>query len=512
MPYFELKSISKEFPGVKALADVSFSVERREIHALCGENGAGKSTLIKILSGVHPHGTFSGQILLQGHEVHFHSIRDVERAGISVIYQELELVKELTVGENIFLGEAPQRFGIIDWDKLYYRSSKLLQQLGVDLNPRTLVRHLGIGQQQLVEIAKALGRNIDILLLDEPTAALTEGEVSILMKILRNLKQRGVTSLYISHKLHEILSIADRVTVLRDGKIIATEDVSKLDEPKLVSMMVGRDLTKFYPKEKHSKGEKVLSIRDLTLYDPTESSRKIIDNVSFDIFQGEILGIAGLMGAGRTELLLGIFGAWPGYRKGKILAREKPIHIALPQDAIRHGIGLISEDRKRNGLILDAAVRLNLTLANLARFSRNGVLQTNEEIRCSREKVAELSIKVKNVDESVNKLSGGNQQKVMFGKWLLTDVKVLFLDEPTRGIDVGAKYEIYQIMNELVAQGVAIVMVSSELSEILGMSDRILVLHEGKVTGEFSGPDTTQEKIMLAAARHSTIGDQNPSH
>jgi D-xylose transport system ATP-binding protein len=503
MPHLELRHIGKSFPGVRALNDVSFSVEKGEIHALCGENGAGKSTLIKILSGVYPRGSYDGEFLVNGAPAHFRSIRDAEEAGIAVIYQELALVRQMTVGENIYLGNEPQRFGIIDWMTLHAQASDVLHRLGLDIDSRTPVQNLGIGAQQLVEIAKALSKRSDILILDEPSAALSDEEIETLMSILRGLRERGVTCIYITHKLREVHALADRVTVLRDGNYIGTRDITDINEHLLVSMMVGRELTEFYPRQQHTRGNPVLSVRNLTVIDPESPVRKIIDDVSFEIYNGEILGLSGLMGSGRTELLMSIFGAPPGPRTGTISVNGSPVDIRHPHDAIRYGLGLVSEDRKRYGLILQATVEHNLSLASLRQFSRTGVIESLHEGQQCREMVDELSIKVAGIDVSVNTLSGGNQQKVVLGKWLMTHPKVLFLDEPTRGIDVGAKYEIYQLMNELIDQGLAVVMVSSELPEVLGMSDRILVLHEGRLTGEFTGTDVTQEEIMLAATGHA---------
>ncbi|MDH3251236.1 MAG: ATP-binding cassette domain-containing protein, partial [Ignavibacteria bacterium] len=433
MPQLELRHIGKSFPGVRALNDVSFSVEKGEIHALCGENGAGKSTLIKILSGVYPRGSYDGEFLVNGASAQFRNIRDAENSGIAVIYQELALVRQMTVGENIYLGNEPQRFGVIDWVALHANASEVLHQLGLDIDSRTPVQNLGIGAQQLVEIAKALSKRSDILILDEPSAALSDEEIQTLMAILRGLRERGVTCLYITHKLREVHVLADRVTVLRDGNYIGTRDISAINEHLLISMMVGRDLTEFYPRQHHTRGTPVLSVRNLTVHDPDIPSRKIIDDVSFDIYNGEILGLSGLMGSGRTELLMSIFGAPPGPRTGNVAVNGSPADIRHPHDAIRYGLGLVSEDRKRFGLVLQATVEHNLSLASLRLFSRTGVIESLHEGQRCRQMVDELSIKVASIDVSVNTLSGGNQQKVVLGKWLMTNPKVLFLDEPTRG-------------------------------------------------------------------------------
>ena len=495
----EMKNITKEFPGVKALDNVTFSVRKGEIHALCGENGAGKSTLMKILGGVYPYGTYKGDIYINNQVMKFQNVRQSEDSGISIIYQELALVKELDVGENVFLGKLPGQSGIVDWDKLYYETSKLLKELGMDINPHVKIKDLGIGQQQLVEVAKALSKDAKILVLDEPSAALTESEVKTLMGILRELKKRGVTCIYISHKLGEVFEIADRITILRDGKSIGTYDIKDINEDRVISLMVGRELTERFPREKHIPGEVVMEVKGLNVYDPDGTDSLVIKDVSFKIRKGEILGIAGLMGAGRTELVTSIFGGYPGKKTGEIFINGKKAEINRPSDAIKNGLGLVSEDRKRFGLILEQSVATNTTLASIEKICDWGVINSNKEYLNATQFVKELRIKTPSLGTKVNNLSGGNQQKVVLAKWLMTKPKILFLDEPTRGIDVGAKFEIYNIMNELVRQGVAIVMVSSELPEILGMSDRILVMCEGAIRGEFDYREATQEKIMYYA-------------
>ncbi len=499
MGFLEINGIAKNFGGIQALRGVSFSVEKGEIHAICGENGAGKSTLIKILSGVYPSSSHEGHISLDGVKQTFTGIHDAEKAGIAVIHQELSLVKQLSVGENIFLGAEPQQFGIINYNQIYARSVKLLKQLGLNINPETETIRLGIGEQQLVEIAKAINKNANILILDEPTTALTEQEVTQLMTILRDLKARGVTLIYISHKLNEVMSLCDSVTVMRDGTYITTRKTKDITEKELVSLMVGREITDFYPRLPANTGEVILSVKDFTLYDPEVSNRKKVNNVSFDINRGEILGISGLMGSGRTELLMGIFGAWNGKRSGTLFYKGKETRFRSPEQAIRNGVALVTEDRKRYGLILQSSVGINLNLASLKNIASNGVLDFSLELKRSLKAIKEIGIKVRTPDYDVNTLSGGNQQKVVLGKWMLTSPEVLFLDEPTRGIDVGAKAEIYQLMNELVAKGMAVVMISSDLPEVLGMSHRILVLHEGKLAAELKGGKTTQEEVMLAA-------------
>ncbi len=528
-PLLDMQMITKDFPGVRALDTVSFEINRGEIHALCGENGAGKSTLIKILGGVYPFGTYDGQLRIDGVKQQFHTVRDAERAGIAVIHQELALIPEMTVAENIYLGKEPERFGIIDKQRLYHDAGQLLSQFGLTLPLDRPVYELGIGQQQLVEIAKALERSrgwvsqpdgflraeatgretLPLLVLDEPTAALTESEVEILRRILMQLREKGVACIYITHKLKEIFQIADRVTVLRDGKTVATHPVESQEctEELLISEMVGRELTTLFPKrharptsEDASNQEVALRIENLSTY-PSEPPQ--LEDVSFEVRRGEILGIAGLMGAGRTELISTIFGAYSGKWEGKVFIDGTPVEIHAPHQAIAHGLGLVSEDRKRYGLLLDVDVVRNMTLASLNASSdivSHGVIDDDVASEKSGRYVDSLQIKTTSLDIPVNHLSGGNQQKVVLGKWLMTHPKVLFLDEPTRGIDVGAKTEIHALMAQLAQADVAIVFVSSELPEILGMSDRVLVLHEGKITGEFTNDNLTQEDILRSAA------------
>jgi D-xylose transport system ATP-binding protein len=505
MPLLEMREIKKEFPGVKALDGVTFDLHEGEFHALVGENGAGKSTLMKVLSGVYPYGTYGGDILVEGEVRHFHNIRQAEEAGIAIIFQELSLVKELTVAENIFLGREPAHFGVINWSEVYSRSAKLLKDLNLPLDPRTQVGNLGIGQQQLVEIAKALSHNARILVLDEPTAALTESEVETLFSILRDLKSRGVGMIYISHKLGEVFVMSDRITVLRDGRTVGTESTLALDKDRVISLMVGREVGDIFPVTTHDLGDTALEVRGLTAYDPDVADKKLVDNVSFRVRKGEVLGIAGLMGAGRSELLMTIFGAWRGRNAGEFLVEGKKVDIGSPADAIENGIGFVTEDRKRFGLILDQTILDNSTLAGLKRISGAFVTHRSRETVATRKVMKSLRVKASSPLTIAGTLSGGNQQKVVLGKWLLTEPKVLFLDEPTRGIDVGAKQEIYAEINKLAASGVAIVMVSSELPEVLGLADRILVLHEGKLTGEFTRSEATPEKVMVAATGESKV-------
>lgn len=503
MSLLEMKGIVKEFPGVKALDGVSLTLEAGEFHSLVGENGAGKSTLMKVLSGVYPAGTYEGEILINNKAQQFRGIRDSENAGVAIIFQELSLVKELTVGENIFLGQEPSRLGVIDWSELYHRASKLLQDLHLPIDPRVQVGSLGIGQQQLVEIAKALSKKAKILVLDEPTAALTESEVETLFTILKKLKADGVGMIYISHKLDEVFEMSDRITVLRDGRTVATHAASDLNKEKVIQLMVGREVGDIFPKVEHELGETALEVKNLTAYSVDDPHKKIVDNVSFSVRKGEVLGIAGLMGAGRTELLMAIFGAWPGNYSREIFVGGKKVSIDSPSDAIENGVGFVTEDRKRFGLILDQTIMDNMTLAGLKAIGGKLLTNRTRELIATRTPMQSLRIKANSPLTVAGTLSGGNQQKVVLGKWLLTGPKVLFLDEPTRGIDVGAKQEIYTEINKLAKEGLAIVLVSSELPEVLGLSDRILVLHEGRMTGEFTRQEATPEKVMTAATGHN---------
>jgi len=502
-PLLKMKDITKSFPGVRALDGVSFDLSQGEIHALVGENGAGKSTLIKILAGVYPHPEYGGEVVLEGSARRFASVRDSEQAGIAVIYQELSLVKDLSVAENIFLGREPRRFGIINWEELYSRAQKLLDDLHLTIDPRSPVRNLGIGQQQLVEIAKALSQNARIVVLDEPTAALTDAEVETLFGILNDLRARGVAMIYISHKLDEVFHLSDRITVLRDGKTIDTTPTSETDEPRVIGKMVGRAVDQIFPEAKHDRGAVVFEVHDVTVEDPSVPGKLLVDQVGFTAHKGEVLGIAGLMGSGRSELLMAIFGAHPGRKSAEILVDGKQIQIVKPSDAIKHGIGFVTEDRKRYGLILDQTILKNMTLACLRRVSGRFVTNEDAEAAAGERAAGDLRIKAPSVFTVAGTLSGGNQQKVVLAKWLLTNPRVLFLDEPTRGIDVGAKQEIYALINRLAESGLAIVLVSSELPEVLGLSDRVIVLHEGRVTGEFTRSEATPEAVMSCATGHA---------
>jgi D-xylose transport system ATP-binding protein len=487
----------------RALDGVSFDLSAGELHALVGENGAGKSTLMKVLGGVYPFGSYGGEVLIDGETRRFTSVRDAENARVAVIFQELSLIKELSIGENIFLGREPSRFGVIRWEELYSRAQRLLDELNLALDPRTPVGHLGIGQQQLVEIAKALSQEARILVLDEPTAALAEAEVETLFRILRKLGERGVGMIYISHKLDEVFRMSDRITVLRDGRTVGTRPSKELDEARVIALMVGREVGDIFPEAEHERGEVVFEARGVTVEDPNVAGKLLVKDVGFKVRRGEVLGVAGLMGAGRSELLMGIFGAWPGRVAGETYVEGKRVRITRPSDAIRHGVGFVTEDRKRFGLVLDQTILNNMTLASLSRLSGRFITDVDAEAAAGERAKKELRVKANSVFTIVGTLSGGNQQKVVLAKWLLTNPRVLFLDEPTRGIDVGAKQEIYAQINRLAKEGLAIVLVSSELPEVLGLSDRVIVLHEGRVTGEFKREEATPEAVMSCATGHT---------
>ncbi len=501
-PILEMKNIIKEFPGVKALNNVSFQVAEGEIHCLVGENGAGKSTLMKVLSGVYPYGEYSGDILFGGQPQEFRSISDSERAGIAIIYQELALVPEMTVYENIFLGHEIRSGLQIDWNETIKQANEMLKRVRLDVNPSEKVKDLGVGKQQLVEIAKALSKDVKLLILDEPTSALNEDDCQNLFSLLRDLKNHGVTCILISHKLKEVIQIADTVTVLRDGKTICTLSAQKgeVTENILIKNMVGREIDNIYPSRVSKKsGEVVLEVKNWSAYDPA-LGRNVLKDISFDVKKGEIVGFAGLMGSGRTELALSIFGNPNGYRiNGEMFINNERKQFNHPYDAIRLGLAYVTEDRKGNGLILIQDVKQNITLANLQEIADRGVVDNNAEVKVANEYRESLNIKTPSIEQRVSNLSGGNQQKVSLGKWLFVKPNVLILDEPTRGIDVGAKYEIYTIMNRLVQQGMSIIMISSELPEILGMSDRVYIVSSGKITGELPVEEATQEKIMQLA-------------
>ncbi len=497
-PILEARKIVKRFPGVVALKGVSFDLRPGEIHALCGENGAGKSTLIKILSGLHACGSYEGELVLHGRPLALEGVAAAERQGIAVICQELALVPQMTVAENISLGREPRRLGMIDWPAVQARAGRLLKQFAVDLSPGACLAGLGVGQQQLVEIVKALSKESRILILDEPTAALAEHEVRVLLRILGDLRQRGVSLIYISHKLDEVLAIADRITVLRDGQSITTVAAKATTKAELIRHMVGREITDLYPRREAGRGQPMLEVEGLSVRHPQQGGLRL-KGISFRVHAGEVLGLGGLMGAGRTELLMHLFGAWGRRVAGEVRLKGQPLPDPTPPQAIRRGLVLVTEDRRRYGLHLDQSVGFNLALSSLGRISHAWMIDQAHEHQRNREISQALRVKAAGLDIRVGTLSGGNQQKVVLGKVLLTEPAVVFLDEPTRGIDVGAKVEIYELINRLTQQGQAVVLVSSELPELMGMSDRILMLHEGMIGGEFTRAQATQETLMAAA-------------
>ena len=497
----DFRNVTKKFPGVTALSDVSIQIRRGEIHGLCGENGAGKSTLMKILSGVYPYGTYEGTISYEGKELHLGegSIQQAIKEGIAIVYQELTLVPNMTVGENVFLGKEPTEAGSINWARLYAETREILHKYQLDVEPQVPVKDLGVGKMQMVEIAKALSENAKILILDEPTSALTEGEINKLMEILQTLKSHGVTCIYITHKLNEFFRITDSVTVLRDGKTIITRPTSELTQNQLVSYMVGREMKERFPKGNRHPGEVIFSVENLRAEDPNQSGHMVLDGVSFDVRKGEILGIAGLMGSGRTELVTTIFGEYGKITDGTIKLEGQAIKPKSAREAMHDGISLVPEDRKRQGLVLMQSIYKNISLANLDQFSAFFRIDGDAELAAALQQAKNLAVKAPNLEVACDTLSGGNQQKVVIAKWLLSNPKLLIMDDPTRGIDVGAKYEIYKLMNELAENGVSIIMISSELEEVLGMSDRVMVMHEGHSTRTLDIAEANQERIMALA-------------
>jgi len=497
-PILSTSGIVKRFPGVVALSGVSFDLREGEIHSLCGENGAGKSTLIKLLSGIHVHGSYEGRYEVNGQEAQFSGIADAGKAGISVIYQELALVEEMSVAENIFLGREPKRFGgFIDWPRMHREAAELLERFAVKLDPRALVSSLGVGQKQLVEIVKALAKDSKVLILDEPTAALAEHEVVILLDIIRDLRQRGMSCIYISHKLDEVFAVSDRITVLRDGATVFSSNAAETDKNEIIRHMVGREIGDLFPRRKSEPGEVVLQVEGLSM---KHEGVERLHEISLEVRAGEVVGIGGLMGAGRTELFMHLFGALGVRTSGSVRLNGKKLDAgATPEQVIQRGMVLVSEDRRRYGLVLEKEVGFNLSLSSIARYTRMGLIDHRRERRANMEFFDSLRIKATGLEAVAGKLSGGNQQKIVLGKALMTEPKVILLDEPTRGIDVGAKLEIYEIINRLTAEGKAVILVSSELPELIGMSDRILMLNEGRVGGEFTRTEATQEKLMSAA-------------
>jgi putative multiple sugar transport system ATP-binding protein len=492
-----MQDITKTFPGVKALQDVNLTVERGEIHAICGENGAGKSTLMKVLSGVYPHGSYDGEITFEGEPCRFAGIRDSEHRGIVIIHQELALAPNLSIAENIFLGNELATRGLIDWNRTNAAAAALLDRVGLRENPVTPIIDLGVGKQQLVEIAKALSKEVRLLILDEPTAALNDEDSAHLLDLLRGLRDQGITCVIISHKLNEVMSIADRVTILRDGKTITTMNIAEVTEDKIISGMVGRDLDNRFPPHEPRIGEEVFRIEDWTVHSPTQHGRVLVSGANLTLRRGEIVGLAGLMGAGRTELAMSVFGRSYGVGiSGRIIKDGREIQVRSVREAIDHGIAYATEDRKRYGLNLIEDIKRNVSAAALGKLARRGWVDDNEEYKVADGYRKSMNIKAPSVSSITGKLSGGNQQKVVLSKWIFTNPDVLILDEPTRGIDVGAKYEIYTIINRLADEGKAVLVISSELPELLGLCDRIYTLSAGRITGEVPRAEATQEGLM----------------
>ncbi|CAB4685093.1 MAG: ATP-binding cassette domain-containing protein [Actinobacteria bacterium] len=495
----EMRSITKVFPGVRALDDVSLTVERGHIHAICGENGAGKSTLMKVLSGVYAHGTYEGDIFYEGEVVAFKNLRDSEAKGIVIIHQELALSPYLSIAENIFLNNEIKRFGLIDWNKTGQEAQKLIARVGLRESPDTKIKEIGVGKQQLVEIAKALSKRVKLLILDEPTAALNDEDSAHLLDLLRHLKGQGITCIIISHKLNEIASIADKTTIIRDGKVIETLDMAggKVDQERIIKGMVGREMENRYPQHTATIGEEIFRVENWTAHHPEETSRVVVDNVNINVHRGEIVGLAGIMGAGRTELARSIFGhSWGSKISGKVFINGKEAKVSTIRDAIDSGIAYATEDRKRYGLNLIDDIKRNISMASLKEFLKRGLVDDNREFVVASEYRESMNIKAPSVNSVVGKLSGGNQQKVVLSQWINTKPEILILDEPTRGIDVGAKYEIYTIIQNLADSGKGVIVISSELPELLGICDRVYAISEGRITGEVEKKDFKPELLM----------------
>ena len=502
----EMQHITKTFPGVKALDDVNLVVEETEIHALCGENGAGKSTLMNILSGVYPYGSYTGEIIFDGEVCRFKGIKESEAKGIAIIHQELALIPYLSVAENVFLSNEIEHNGVINWGETYKRAGELLKRVGYTGSIYTLVKDISPGQQQLVEIAKALSKNVRLLILDEPTSSLNETDAQRLLDLLVKLKAEGMTSIIISHKLNELEQISDKITILRDGRTIETLDrrTDELSEERIIRGMAGREILDVYPARNVTLGPTMFEIRNWSVCNG-DAEKKVLDNISLHVRKGEVIGLAGLMGAGRTELALSLYaGSYGTSFSGEILKEDKPVRYKRVSEAIDDGLAYATEDRKAAGLVLGESVCDNIVLSSLKKLSNRGVRNRSLEIREAQAKAKELNVKCPTIYQKTVNLSGGNQQKVVLARWILTAPDVLILDEPTRGIDVGAKREIYSIINELAAQGKAVIFISSEMAELLGMCDRIYVMNEGKIVGELDRPQFSQEAVMSCIMKSSS--------
>ncbi len=506
-PLLKMKGITKLFPGVKALDNVSLDVMPNEIYAIVGENGAGKSTLMNVLSGTYPYGSYEGDIFFSGEECRFHSMRESEQKGIVIIHQELAMIPYMSIAENMFLGNERGSSMRIDWGETYGKAAEYLKMVGLNESPRTLVKDIGVGKQQLLEIARAIAKNVKLLILDEPTASLNEEDSQNLLKLLLKFKSEGITSILISHKLHEVEQVADVITIMRDGATIETLTKGKdeISESHIVKAMVGREINDYYPKRESHIGEMGMEVKNWTVYHPLYEGQKVCDNVSINVRKGEIVGLSGLMGSGRTELAMSIFGKSYGTDiSGELYLDGKLVDLKNVRDAIDNKLAYVTEDRKGDGLILSKPIRENTTLADLKRTSSHGfVIDKDQELRYANEYTAEFGVKTPSIEADVDTLSGGNQQKVLLAKWMFAQPDVLILDEPTRGIDVGAKFEIYTLMNKLVAQNKSVIMVSSEMPELLGMCDRIYIMNEGRIAGELSHAEATQEAIMAIILRSS---------
>ncbi|MEZ9835540.1 xylose ABC transporter ATP-binding protein [Vibrio breoganii] len=505
MSLLEMKNIVKCFGPVKALDGVSIRLEKGEILSLCGENGSGKSTLVKVLCGIYPHGEFEGTISYNGENIQPKSIADTEALGIAIIHQELTLVKELSILENLFLGAELTKYGLLDFELMHFEAELLLKKVKLSVSPETKIEDLGVGQQQLVEIAKALSKNAKLLVLDEPTAPLTESETDILLDLVKDLRSSGVSCIYISHKLGEVKAISDQICVIRDGKHIGTRKAADMSTDDIITMMVGREMKQLFPREPHDIGQVVLEAKNINAWDKANSSIPKVRNASFTLRRGEILGVSGLVGAGRTELMECLYGCYQGKHNGTFYLNGEVLNCSSSRDALNAGIAMVPEDRKRHGIVPIMGVGQNISLAGIDQFQSLGFLDESAEANAISDSIKKLTVKTPNAETAIKNLSGGNQQKAILARFLMINPSVLILDEPTRGIDVGAKYEIYKLMFQLVKKGISIIMISSELPEVLGISDRVLVMHEGRIKGDLINENLSQEIVMDCALSEGEI-------